>query len=254
MDCVDYILVDDYIAPLDQQSFYTEELVQLPGCFLVNDSKREIDPATPIRHYLGLPEDGFVFCAFNSNYKMTRTMFELWMRLLHAVPGSVLWLRDSNQFAVENLKKEALRCGIGEERLIMAAGMPMPKHLARHRAADLFLDTFPYNQHSTAADALRMGLPMVTLSGETFASRVAGSILQTLGLPELIATNFEQYEAIALKLATDRNYLTDVRCRLKQNLSTTDLYDGRAFARKVEAAYENMWQRFCEKQTSAFRE
>jgi protein O-GlcNAc transferase len=250
MDCVDYILVDDYVAPLDQQPYHTEELVHIPGCFMVNDSRREIDPAIPVRHYMGLPEDGFVFCAFNTNYKMTRTMFELWMRLLHAVPGSVLWLRDSNRFAVENLKKEAARCGIGVERLVMAPSMPMPKHLARHRAADLFLDTFPYNQHSTAADALRMGLPMVTLSGETFASRVAGSVLRTLGLSELIATDFEQYEKIALKLALDRNYRTDVRRRLKQSLATTDLYDGRAFARKVEAAYEKMWQRFCQKQRS----
>jgi protein O-GlcNAc transferase len=248
MDCVDYILVDEYVAPREQQEYYAEELIHLPGCFMVNDSKREIDPVTPVRQHLGLPEDGFVFCAFNSNYKMTRPMFEVWMRLLQAVPRSVLWLRDSNRFAVENLKKEANRCGISEDRLVMAPGMPMPKHLARHRAADLFLDTFPYNQHSTAADALRMGLPMVTLSGDTFASRVAGSLLQTLGLSELIASSFEEYEAIATKLTLDPIYMREVRRKLQQSLSTTDLYDGASFARKVELAYEKMWTRFCEDQ------
>ncbi len=249
MDCVDYILVDEYVAPHQQQEYYAEQLVHLPGCFMVNDSKREIDPLTPLRQHLGLPEDGFVFCAFNTNYKMTRPMFELWMRLLHAVPRSVLWLRDSNRFAIENLKKEAIRCGISVDRLVMAPGMPMPKHLARHRAADLFLDTFPYNQHSTAADALRMGLPMVTLSGDTFASRVAGSLLRTLGLTELIASNMEEYEAIAMKLALDSAYLNEIRRRLQQNLVTTDLYDGASFARKVEIAYEKMWKRFCEEQS-----
>jgi protein O-GlcNAc transferase len=241
---IDYILVDDYIVPPEQQACYTEKLMYLPGCFLVNDSRREIDPRIPRRDSLGLPEDGFVFCAFNSNHKMTREMFEVWMRLLQATPRSVLWLRDSNRFAVENLQHEAKRYGIEENRLVLAPGLPMPKHLARHRAADLFLDTFPYNQHSTAADALRMGLPMVTLSGQTFASRVAGSILRTLELPELITDSHAAYEQVALRLAHDPVGLAAIRSRLRDALQRSDFLDGAAFARKLETAYQTMWTNY----------
>ncbi len=183
-----------------------------------------------------------MFCAFNSNPKMNRQMFDVWMRLLHAVPGSVLWLRDSNRFAVANLRLEAERRGIAKERLVMAPSMSMPKHLARHRAADLFLDSFPYNQHSTAADALRVGLPLVTLSGNTFVSRVAGSLLSHLGLSELITHSFEEYESRVIQLAQSPADLAAVRRKLQQALATTDLYDGKAFARKLEAAFRTMWQ------------
>jgi predicted O-linked N-acetylglucosamine transferase (SPINDLY family) len=240
----DYILVDEYIVPSEKQIDFAEKLVHLPGCFLVSDSKREIDPRTPLRHQVGLPEDAFVFCAFHNNLKMNRTMFEIWMRLLIAVPKSVIWFRDSNRFAVENLKKEAARFEIDESRLVMATRLPMPQHLARHRAADLFLDSFPYNQHSTAADSLRVGLPILTLSGETFASRVAGSLLTELGLPELITNSFEHYEARALQLATRPDELSAIRRKLNERLKSTDLFDGKAFARKLDAVYRTMWENY----------
>lgn len=244
---VDYILVDEVIVPASQQSNFVERLVHLPGCYLVGDSRREIEPRVPLRHHLGLPENGIVFCAFNNTYKLTPSLFNVWLRLLKRIPGSVLWLRDGNKQALDNLKSYATRRGIDVERqFVIAGGLPMPRHLSRHRAADLFLDTFPYNQHSTAADSLRMGLPIVTLQGETFASRVASSLLISLGLTELIAKSLDEYEAIVFDLATRPDKLRDVRVKLHQALLQTDLFDGKAFARKVEAAYRQMWLDYIE--------
>ena len=198
---MDYILVDDFIVPPDQQPFFTEKLVHLPGCYQVNDSQREISPRTPSRAECGLPEDGFVFCSFNNSYKITPEMFDVWMGLLKAVPGSVLWLLEGNRFAPANLRREAEARGVAAERLVFAPRMPLPEHLARHRVADLFLDTFPVNAHTTASDALWAGCPLLTLAGQTFVSRVAGSLLRAVGLPELITTSPEDYEAMALQLA-----------------------------------------------------
>ncbi len=239
---MDYILVDDFVVPPDQQPFFTERLVHLPGCFQANDSQREISSRTPSRAQCGLPEDGFVFCCFNNSYKITPAVFDVWMRLLKAVPASVLWLSEGNRFVSANLRREAKARGVAAERLVFARPEPlMSDHLARHRVADLFLDTFPYNAHTTASDALWASLPVLTLSGRTFASRVAGSLLRTLGLPELITTSLEDYEQAALRLARDRKQLGDLRSRLKANRKTSGLFDGGRFARDLEKAYAAMW-------------
>lgn len=240
---IDYILVDDFVVPSDQQPFFSEQLVHLPGCFLVNDSRRSIDERTPPRRELGLPEKAFVFCAFSSSHKLAPNMFDLWLRLLQAVPNAILWLRDNNAEATIYLRAWALQRGIDPKRLIFASTVAMPQHLARQRVADLFLDTFPYNQHSTASDALRVGLPLMTLSGDTFASRVAGSLLRELGLTELIAHSYEEYEALAIHLATTPSRLDGIRGQLAERLMRTELYSGKSFAKKIEAAYHEMWTR-----------
>ncbi|HEV3138599.1 MAG TPA: hypothetical protein VGZ26_11860, partial [Pirellulales bacterium] len=237
---IDYILVDDFVVPSDQQPFYTEKLVHLPGCYQVNDSQREIASHTPSRAECGLPEQGFVFCCFNNNYKITPAVFGVWMKLLQAVPGSVLWLLEGNRFAPANLRREALARGVAAERLVFAPRLPLAEHLARHRVADLFVDTIPYNAHTTASEALWAGCPLLTIAGETFASRVAGSLLRAVGLPELITTCLDEYEQLALRLATDPKQLADLRARLQTNKSTSALFDGGQFARNLEKAYVAM--------------
>ncbi len=238
---IDYILVDDYVVPLDQQPFFTEKLVTMPGCFLVNDSQRQIAQSTPSRSGCNLPETGFVFCCFNNNYKITSQMFSIWMELLKAVPGSVLWLSDGNQFARDNLRREAAARSVAVERLVFAKRMPLhPEHLARHRLADLFLDTFPYNAHVTASDALWAGCPVLTMSGETYASRVAGSLLRALDLPELITTTIADYYAMGLRLARESNLLADLKSRLDVNRKSAPVFDGGQFAHNLEQAYTTM--------------
>ena len=237
---IDYILVDDFIVPASQQPFFTERLVHLPGCYQVNDSQREIAAHSPSRAECGLPEQGFVFCSFNNTYKITAEMFDVWMRLLQAVPGSVMWLLAGNRFAPANLCREAQARGIAAERLVFADRLPLPEHLARHRLADLFLDAFPVNAHTTASDALWAGCPLLTLAGETFVSRVAGSLLRALGLPELITTSLEEYQAMALRLARNADVLAGLRARLQLNRQTSPLFDARQFARNVEKAYVAM--------------
>jgi protein O-GlcNAc transferase len=239
---VDYILVDDFIVPPDQQPYFTEKLVHLPGCYQVNDSCRETAAHTPARADCGLPEEGFVFCCFNNAYKFTPQVFDVWMRLLNAVPGSVLWLLEANRMVPANLRTAAQARGVAPERLVFAPPLPMPQHLARHRLADLFLDTLPYNAHTTASDSLWMGCPVVTVAGQTFASRVAGSLLRAIGLPELITTSLPEYEELALRLARDPDLLAHFRARLQANRKTSGLFDGGRFARSLEQAYAAMWE------------
>ena len=239
---MDYILVDDFIVPPDQQPFFTEKLVHLPGCYQVNDSQREISPRIPSRSECGLPEEGFVFCCFNNSYKITPDVFGVWMELLKAVPGSVLWLLEGNHFVAANLYREASIRGVAAERLVFAPPKPLPEHLARHRLADLFLDTITSNAHTTASDALWAGLPVLTLAGRTFASRVAGSLLRTVGLPGLITTSLEDYQAMALRLARDPKQLARLRARLEANRKTCGLFDGEHFARGLQKAYAAMWE------------
>ncbi|MDZ4849177.1 MAG: tetratricopeptide repeat protein [Pirellulaceae bacterium] len=234
---IDYILVDDFVVPADQQPYFTERLVSLPGCFMVNDSRREIASITPTRSELGLPDSALVLCVFSAPYKISMPMFDVWMQLLRSIPDSVLWLRDTNPWATENLRRNATLQSVASERLVFAPKVTMPEHLARHRAADLFLDTFPYNQHSTASDALRMGLPVITLAGETFASRVAGSLLRTLELDELITYRREDYLQLVQALASDRHRLSNLRQRLVAKMCQSELFDGKAFARKIESAF-----------------
>jgi protein O-GlcNAc transferase len=232
--------VDDFIVPPDQQPFFTERLVHLPGCYQVNDSQRVIAARTPTRAECGLPEAGFVFCCFNNSYKITPAVFTVWMRLLQAVPGSVLWMLEANGWVSDNLRREAVARGVSAERLVFAPRQALPEHLARHRLADLFVDTFPYNAHTTASDALWVGCPVLTFAGQTFASRVAGSLLRTLGLPELITTSLADYEAMALRLARDAELLASLRAQLAANRKTSGLFDAGQFARNVERAYVTM--------------
>jgi predicted O-linked N-acetylglucosamine transferase (SPINDLY family) len=189
-----------------------------------------------------LPEQGFVFGCFNNSYKITPEVFDVWMHLLKAVPGSVLWLLEGNRFAPANLRREAIARGVDPERLVFAPRRPLAEHLARHRAADLFLDCFPVNAHTTASDAIWAGCPMLTIVGETFVSRVAGSLLRAVGLPELITTNLADYEATALRLARDAGLLADLRARLAEGRASSPLFDARRFARNMERAYAKMWE------------
>lgn len=239
---MDYIIADPRVLPMDQQQYYSEKIVHLPNCFLVNDRKRRISSETPTRAEAGLPPEGFVFCAFNNNWKFVPEVFEVWMRLLGAVEGSVLWLSGTNSSAVRNMRDKASACGINPERIVFAARLvDSADHLARHRLADVFLDTLPYNAHATASDALWAGLPVVTCCGQSFAARVATSLLDAVGLPELITVNLVDYEQLALRLARDPQMLSGVKCKLTKNRDTHPLFDSARFTRDIEAAYKTMW-------------
>jgi protein O-GlcNAc transferase len=240
---MDYVLADATVLPPEHESFYTEKVIWLPDCYQVNDDRREIAAATPTRTELGLPESGFVFCCFNNNYKTTPDVFDIWMRLLQALPGSVLWLLQDNPDAARNLKREAQSRGIDPGRLIFAPRAGPAEHLARHRQADLFLDTVPYNAHTTAADALWAGLPVLTRLGNAFPGRVAASLVRAVGLPDLVTHSAEEYEARAVELARDPALLLAFRQRLAINRSTYPLFDTRRFARHLEAAYVQIWER-----------
>jgi len=238
---LDYILADARVLPLDQKAFYSENIVHLPHCYQVNDDTRAIG-VTPERIEAGLPERGFVFCCFNASWKLTPAMFALWMRLLAAVPESILWLLDDNAAAKRNLAQAARDQGIDPARLVFAPRMASAAHLARHRLADLFLDTLPYNAHTTASDALWTGLPVLTCLGSQFDGRVAASLLETVGLPELVTHTLQDYEALALALARDPARLGNLRARLQENRLTSPLYDTGRFARALEAAYLHMME------------
>jgi protein O-GlcNAc transferase len=240
---MDYILADRIIIPASEQRFYGENVVYLPDTYQPNDSKRRIAEPTPKRESAGLPEDAFVFCCFNNNYKITPEIFAVWMRLLKEVAGSVLWLLADNPQAVANLGKEAASHGIAPERLIFAPRIAPPEHLARQRLGDLFLDTSPYTAHTTCSDALWAGLPVVTFLGPTFAARVAGSLLNAAGLPELVAPSLADYESLALHLARDKPALAAVRARLAANRQTCALFDTARFTRNLERAYVAMRER-----------
>ena len=241
-DFIDYILVDRFIVAADQQPFFTEKLVHLPDSYLVNDGKRTIAARSPSRANFGLPAAGFVFCCFNNSRKITPPVFDVWMRLLRAVPGSALWLIDDTEPTKRNLRREAGARDVDPDRLICAPRCNPPDHLARHRIADLFLDTLPYNAHTTASDALWAGLPVLTCAGPTFVGRVAGSLLHAVGLPELVTHSLPDYEAMALDLAGRPERLAGIRNRLRDNRSTTSLFDADRFRRNAEAAYTRMWQ------------
>ena len=239
---MDYILVDHFIVPPDQQPCFSEQLVHLPGCYQVNDRQREIAGHTPTRAEVGLPQEGFVFCCFNNSYKITPEMFDVWMRLLQAVPGSVLWLLERNRTASLNLRREAEKRGVPGDRLVFGPKLPLAEHLARHRLVDLFLDTYPVTAHTTTSDALWAGCVLLTMVGQTFVSRVAGSLLQAVGLPELITYTLAEYEEMALRLAREPDRLAELRARLQANRLTCSLFDSARFTRHVERAYERMWE------------
>jgi predicted O-linked N-acetylglucosamine transferase (SPINDLY family)/SAM-dependent methyltransferase len=237
---IDYIVADPFVAPMAHQPHFDERIVQLPDTYQPNDRQRQIAEHTPTRAECGLPAEGFVFCAFNNTFKIGAEVFAAWMRLLARVPGSVLWLYEANDLCKGNLAREAALGGIDPARLVFAPKLPMEAHLARHRLADLFLDTLPYNAHTTASDALWAGLPVVTCAGDTFASRVAGSLLGAIGLPELVTHTLADYEALALRLARDPAALVAVRDKLARNRLTTPLFDTDRYTRNIEAAFMHM--------------
>ena len=234
---IDYIIADPIVIPKDQVRHYTEKVVYLPNSYQCNDSRRHVPRSTTSRAGAGLPETGFVFCCFNSNYKITPPIFDVWMRLLTACPGSVLWLLGDNPYAILNLRREAAARGVAPERLVFAPRVPNDDHLARHRFADLFLDTLPVNAHATASDALWAGLPVLTCMGNTFAGRVGASLLRAVGMPELVASSLAEYEAMALSLARDPEAMARARTKLASNRSTQPLFDTARITRNLETAY-----------------
>ncbi len=244
-DFIDYILADGTVIPEDQCASYSERVIWLPDCYLVNDDKRAISVATPSRSECGLPEHALVFCCFNNAYKLTPDTFAVWMRLLKATPDSVLWLSEVNATAQANLRREAERRGVAEQRLIFAPRLPdVADHLARQRQADIFLDTLPYNAHTTACDALWAGVPLVTCLGTTFVGRVAADLLRAVGLDELVTQSLGDYEALASRLARDRTALAAVRDKLARNRNSFPLFDTARTTRQIEAAYTMMWERY----------
>ena len=243
-DYIDYLIADPHVVPPSHDSFYSEKIIRLPDTYQANDRKRPIAEHTPTRAELALPGEGVVFCCFNNNYKITPAVFDGWMRLLKRVEPSVLWLLQDNPEASRNLTDEAERRGVRGTRLVFAPRIGLAEHLARQRQADLFLDTFPCNAHTTASDALWAGLPILTCMGDSFASRVAGSLLNAVGLPELIAHSLHDYEALAFTLATEPGLLAQIRSKLARNRATHPLFDTDRFRRHIESAYIEIYRRY----------
>jgi len=239
---IDYLIADRVVIPEGDERFYSEKIAYLPHTYWVNSAQAVSE--TPVsRAQMGLPETGFVFCCFNNPYKITPDVFDVWMRLLHRMPNSVLWLYAPQTQTAENLRSAASARGVSPERIVCAPKANHAEHLARHQLADLVLDTFHYNAHTTAADALWMGLPVVTLLGKTFAGRVAASLLRAIGAPELVTRSVEEYEALAMHLAANSESLAQTKARLVRNRPTCPLFDTTLFARHVEDAFLQMWQR-----------
>jgi predicted O-linked N-acetylglucosamine transferase (SPINDLY family) len=238
-DFIDWIVADRIVVPTDQDRFFSEKIAALPDTLWVTDTRAEL-PSAPNRTDAGLPADGFVFCCFNHNWKITAPLFDIWMRLLAQVDGSVLWLLKGNQTIVGNLRREAQARGVDPDRVVFAPRVTPEQHLARHQLADLMLDTLPYNAHTTASDALWAGLPLVTTPGHSFPARVAASILTAAGVPELIAPDLAAYEALALHLARDPEALQAIKAKLAAHRTTAPLFDTARFTRNLEAVYRAM--------------
>jgi predicted O-linked N-acetylglucosamine transferase (SPINDLY family) len=239
---IDYIIADDTVIPAGDEVYYTERVVRLPDSYQVNDSRRRIGDGGPTRTESGLPENSFVLCCFNNPSKITPVVFGIWMRVLRRFGDTVLWLMRSNSSAEGNLRREAAARGVDPARLVFAPHAPLAEHLARHRLADLFVDTIPYNAHVTASDALWAGLPIITCAGRSFASRVAASLLRSVGLPELITTSLDEYEARLYRLLDERYELSTLRARLHQNIVGAPLFDTDRFRNNLEAAYIAMFE------------
>jgi predicted O-linked N-acetylglucosamine transferase (SPINDLY family) len=241
---MDYLIADRTLIPDGSAHHYTENIIYLPHSYQVNDRQRAISDRAFSRDELGLPQTGFVFCCFNSNYKITPGIFDSWMRILGRVEGSVLWLLEDNPTAAGNLRREAHRRGTDAGRLVFGKSLALSEHLARHRVANLFLDTLPYAAHTTASDALWAGLPVLTWAGDAFAGKVAASLLNAIGLPELIASTREQYENMAVELATSPERLQKITDTLSANRLICPLFDTRLFTRNIEAAYCAIYERY----------
>ena len=244
-DYIDYLIGDRTVVSEGQRRHYCEKIIYLPNSFLPHDSNRAIATTMYTRQELGLPPTGFVFCCFNNNHKITPETFDSWMRILKELDSSVLWLSQNDSTSAKNLRREALRRGVDDGRLIFADRVSsMQEHLARQRVADLFLDTLPYNAHTTALDALWAGLPVLTCAGDGFVSRVAASLLNAIEMPELITTTRTQFESAAVHLAKNSLYLREIRKKLARNRLETPLFDTKAFTRHLEAAYAEICERY----------
>ncbi len=242
-DFIDYLIADSTVIPEESRQYFSEKIAYLPYSYQVNDRGRVISDREFTREEMGLPREGFVFCCFNNNYKITPATFDGWMRVLERVPGSVLWLLEDNPTAARNLRREAEQRGVEAARLVFARRLAPAEHLARHGLADLFIDTLPYNAHTTASDALWAGLPVLTCIGDAFAGRVAASLLHAIGLPELITTTAAEYEAMAIELATHPEALAALREKLARQRLSAPLFDTERFARHIEDIFTQMHER-----------
>ena len=241
---IDYIIADAQVIPREHRDCYVEKVIYLPDSYQVNDTKRPIAARTPSRMEAKLPPTGLVLCCFNNPYKIVPDVFDVWMRLLTKIEGSVLWLFERNAEAPGNLRMEAGRRGVDPQRLVFASPINLPDHLARHRLADVFLDTLPYNAHTTASDALWAGVPVVTCLGSTFPGRVAASLLHAVGMSDLITESLEEYESLVLRLAREPALLAAIKAKLARNRDNCPLFDTARFTRHIEAAYDAMWERY----------
>jgi predicted O-linked N-acetylglucosamine transferase (SPINDLY family) len=241
---MDYIVADRFLIPAEHQKYFNEKKLYLPNTYLPTDNSREISQKPMNRSDIGLPDDAFVFCCFNNNYKISPNEFDIWMRLLSKVKNSVLWLRQSNQFSNINIKKEAIKRNVDPSRIVFAGKVPMDEHLARQRFADLFVDTFAFNAHTTAAEALWTGLPVVTKVGLGFAARVAGSLLNAVGLPELITETEQDYEVLILELASNPTKLARIKEKLANNRLTQPLFNTELYTKHLENGYQQAYQNY----------
>ena len=242
-DFIDYLIADQTLIPKEKRAHYSEKIAYMPYSYQVNVSDRDVSQVPVSRYEHGLPKTGFVFCCFNNNYKITISVFSIWMRILLAVEGSVLWLLENESITKKNLIQEAEKFGINKDRLVFAKMVPVEDHLSRIRLADLFIDTLPCNAHTTASDALRMGVPVLTCLGESFASRVAASLLSALKLHSLITSNHSEYESLAIELATQPKKLKAIKDILAISLSSETLYNAKLFTQNLESAYMQMYER-----------
>jgi len=241
---IDYVIADKTLISKELQKHYSEKIISLPGTYQVNDSTKKISDKVFTREELGLPKNGFVFCCFNNNYKILPSVFDIWMRLLKKIKGSVLWLLVENSTAKENLKKEAVKRNVDENRIIFAKIMPLADHLARHRCADLFIDTFPYTAHTTCSDALWAGLPVITRVGNSFPSRVSASLLTAIDLPELITHTEKEFEDLAVEFANNKSKLDEIKIKLEKNRISKSLFNTKLYTKNIESSYKIIYDRY----------
>ena len=241
---IDYIIADQYLIPPDNSKYFTEKQLHLPNTFMPTDNSREFSNRFISRQEMGLPDEAFVFCCFNNNYKITDVEFDIWMRLLIKVKGSILWLRRSNEQSNQNIMIAAQKRNIDPSRLVFADKLPMDEHLSRHKLADLFIDTFAFNAHTTTTEALWAGLPVVTKQGQGFATRVAGSLLNSIGLSELITSSESEYESLILELAMNPNKLRKVKEKLNKNRLSQPLFNTELYTEHLENGYLTAYQNY----------
>lgn len=241
---IDYLIADSILIDISNREYFSEKILYLPNSYQVNSSKLSLSNKSFTKKEFGIPEDNFVFCSFNNSYKIKPTIFNSWMRILNRVKNSTLLILVENEKAKANLNKEAMTMGVESSRLVFVGKLPVEEHLRRIQIADLFLDTFPYNAHTTASDSLRMGVPILTRKGNTFASRVAASLLSSLDLGELITSNQQEYESVAIELSTNNEKFMEIKNKLLNNLKTSSLFNSKLFTHHIESAYKEIYSRY----------